>query len=717
MPSLRRRVRKLTFLASRALACVAAGIVFFCEYTGSDSNKRLLVGVSTPPTKTISYTSPLVTQLFLPILVSTPGLVRTAFETLDANKPQNQSFVGYLDKATTVTSSSSSWSAVFHSVTVTTTSCNSPSGIDYLYKPSYLHDVLKYALAAYPSWNLTNHWVVLDCGYEGRKFEDTTVLMLYLVDRQVQTFSTFMLQVLSIHRPAKQRRTSGGVAMFTTMALASMTVDGVTVKSSQPATYETAMGFLFPYEWEAFEPIALDSLVPPDGQWHARIIATNEAFVFSGTTGIYRRGPDIQASFNYFYWDLPSDPITFASTIQFQGVKVFKDTWGWFRCFLGVGIGFNIAINTGVAFLVMYNMYMFTGVFWVPDIYPSIQSRASIRALLLLLDCIMNGWWYPHQWAVNQGSVRNKWGGTLDFNEISRADGLMVVLATTFVAANALRVRVQLVTVVMIYALCYYLRQDLIKAMGVCVTRVTPFIKQNYFENILPTGHGAMDLWAYHENENTNFWLIANECTYLIVAIGASILYVVLFKLWDTRHKPMARQVLSTIRHLKWHHVKPLVMYLVHVGRSSLNARHGNCQIGVARELSPQIHWTKRSTLYIELNATDTENANVERCAGSIVGNIYGFVAFTKDYVYDGGQIFVSASGVWLLGFVIINDQYVVGINHYIKVALNALFGQTYFKVYGFALLEDVVSTRKTRLLAADIPVRHVWRVSLKRLR
>ncbi|CAK4080607.1 unnamed protein product, partial [Aphanomyces euteiches] len=47
-------------------------------------------------------------------------------------------------------------------------------------------------------------------------------------------------------------------------------------------------------------------------------------------------------------------------------------------------------------------MYQEQGIVWIPDVYPSLQNRAAIRALLLLADCIMNDWWYPYQWALNQ---------------------------------------------------------------------------------------------------------------------------------------------------------------------------------------------------------------------------------------------------------------------------------------------------------------------------
>ncbi|KAH9181233.1 hypothetical protein AeNC1_016791 [Aphanomyces euteiches] len=441
-----------------------------------------------------------------------------------------------------------------------------------------------------------------------------------------------MLQTLSITRPQMQLISSGGAAMWTKTNLKSMKIgDDGQVTSSESASYSVAIGFTFPYESTNFYPVVLEDSVPPDGQWRAQVVSTREKFLFAGTSGIYRRAPSIQGSFNYFYWELPSDPLEFVAKIQFVGGMVFKDSWGWFRCFLGIGIGSNIAVNFGVSLLVVINMYRENNILWIPDVYPSIQSRAMIRASLLLLDCIMNSWWYPYQWAINQGSKRNHWGGTLDFNESSRADGLMAVLAITYLTAKTLHVRVQLVIVVYIYAMCYYMRQSVIASCGLFLEKVTPFIKKNYFENILPTGNNAMDLWAYHENRSTNFWLIANECTYLIVATG--------------RLRDKITNLIATLHFVRWRHVCPIIQYMV-------RQRMTNPAAAMAH-----IAWNRRSTLYHELNELDVENTNVERCMGSILEHINGFVALTKDYIYEGGRIYVSPSGVWLLGFVIVNDQ------------------------------------------------------------
>ncbi|CAK4637143.1 unnamed protein product [Aphanomyces euteiches] len=521
--------------------------------------------------------------------------------------------------------------------------CHETTAYDYLYYDAYLDIVLTELFAGFGGWEASKFWVIVDCTYDGRVFSDSTVIKFYLLDKAMTQITTVMLQTLSITRPQMQLISSGGAAMWTKTNLKSMKIgDDGQVTSSESASYSVAIGFTFPYESTNFYPVVLEDSVPPDGQWRAQVVSTREKFLFAGTSGIYRRAPSIQGSFNYFYWELPSDPLEFVAKIQFVGVMVFKDSWG----------------------------------------------------------C----WWYPYQWAINQGSKRNHWGGTLDFNESPRADGLMAVLAITYLTAKTLHVRVQLVIVVYIYAMCYYMRQSVIASCGLFLEKVTPFIKKNYFENILPTGNNAMDLWAYHENRSTNFWLIANECTYLIVTTGVSVGYVLLTKLWIGRLRDKITNLIATLHFVRWRHVCPIIQYMV---------RHRMTNPAAAMA---HIAWNRRSTLYHELNELDVENTNVERCTGSILEHINGFVALTKDYIYEGGRIYVSPSGVWLLGFVIVNDQYVVNINHYIYLLFNSLCGQTYFKVYGFLLKDDLVTQRKYRIVARDIPPRNVWRVSLKRL-
>ncbi|KAF0697395.1 Aste57867_11913 [Aphanomyces stellatus] len=173
---------------------------------------------------------------------------------------------------------------------------------------------------------------------------------------------------------------------------------------------------------------------------------------------IYCDSPTVQAGFDYYYWASPPDPITFISTIDYTNVSVRKDVWGWVRCSLGLGIGFNIAINT-------------LHVLWTPDVYPSIQRRALFRALLLVLECAWNDWWYLYVYALGQGAYRIQYADTLVLAELPRANGIMLYLAVSYAAARLFQLRVKLFLVVAMYFLCFSFREWIVTEYGVCTAR------------------------------------------------------------------------------------------------------------------------------------------------------------------------------------------------------------------------------------------------------
>ncbi|KAH9135978.1 hypothetical protein AeRB84_018734 [Aphanomyces euteiches] len=404
--------------------------------------------------------------------------------------------------------------------------------------------------------------------------------------------------------------------------------DATTVTSSQLAVYDVAVGLTFPYEWERFEPVTLEELNPLDCEWKAKIISTGEAFTMAGTTGFFRDAPDVQSAYNRYTWDLPSDPIVYASTIRFTGAFVYKDAWGWFRCFLGLGIAPNLIMNMLVALMVTVNLWKQNRVLWVPDIYPSVQGRAALRGLLLILDSIWN----------------NCWPGSLYMESIPRADGLMLCLGLAYGVSHLSKVCIRLFIIVLIY------------------------------------GTGGMDLWAYREDSSVNFAMIINEFTWLFIAMAVSVIYIFVTKL-IIRSLTNSNKVQST----------PVM--------SSQANSVNEAKLKIA--LRKGISFAKAKTYF-------------EQSAGALVSDVTGFVGITTDYT---DKTLVSASGVWLLGYVILADRFAIHINDYFFVLLNAAMQMTYFRIYAFEIQGDVVATRKQRLSWGDVPFRYIHQVSLKDMR
>ncbi|KAF0691811.1 Aste57867_17025 [Aphanomyces stellatus] len=682
--------RRVYFEAGRLLASGAALFVFYCEVTGSQATRTLLVGLLTASAATNTYSSLQITQL-LATIVKDPTAMAT---TLRAMAPSSGTpFVAYLDVNSTT-----------NQVGLQPTACTTPSDADRLYEIAFVQPLLATALG---HLNLSETFVIVDCSFDGRVSADASTLKVFIVDDQLENFTSFFIQTVSVTLPAQHRTTTGGAATMTTTPLASMQLseDGTSVTSSHVATYQVAVCLTFPYENNAWEAVTLDAIVPPTGQWHATVDATGEWFSFAGTEGIYRGSIDIQASFDYYYWALPADPIAYASSIEYFDAHVFKDSWGWFRCFIGLGISFNIGVNAVVALLVMLNLWLHDGLVWLPDLYPAIQRRALLRAILLLADAVMGNWWYAYQYAVNQGNYRTALVGTLYLEETTRDDGLMVCLAAVYIVADALRLRLQLAVVALAYMLCFSYRLELVNGIGFFASVSNAYLAARFDENLI-AGNGGMDLWTAHENIETNYTLILTECTWLAVAIGIGVAFalgVAVVVAIDSRVRG-TRHVVASRRHSSVSSFE-----LMTISTFPFCWRHPTPY--------PKHHWSNRSTLYDELSPTDMENTSVERSCGRIAAQVYGFVAPHKDYELRDGTLFVSRSGVWLLGFVVVDNRYLVGIGQYLFLVLNVLVQYPLVQIYAFALDDDVVSKRKQRLFYYNLTRRSVWRVTLRPLR
>ncbi|CAK4077526.1 unnamed protein product [Aphanomyces euteiches] len=650
--------------------------------TGSQQTRNLLLGIQTDSSPSNSYSSPQIVPFLVSMLQDPDKINQTLTEMAP---PDNSHFVAYLEINSTTSELGLQASA-----------CNNPNDADHLYDISFVGSILHYSLAGFSYFeDLSTQWIIVDCAFDGRVSADTSTFKVFLIDHTMTNFTTFFIQTLNIVLPKEHRTTTGGAAIFTTTPLSSMAItdDLSSVVSFHVAKYEAAISITFPYDWAPFVPVQLDSDVPPSGRWQARVLATGESVAFMGTEGIYRKSPDIQANYDNYYWELPHDPIEYAKVIQYVNSHFFKDSWGWFRCLIGMGISFNIGLNTVVSIFVMVNLWRHDSIIWIPDIYPAIQRRATARAILLLFDGLWGSWWYAYESSLNQGNYRTGLVGTLYLEDMTRDDGLMVCLGMTYVCASLTGIRIQLIAVVIAYASSFAYRLDLVERLGLYVEDTHAFLTVDFNENLIP-GTGGMDLWTIHENTETNFKLILTECSWLILAVSISLALCLL-----AASSPLHR------RHRIWPTTpSQRVESITLITRRRTMKRRPN-------------HWTLRSTLYNQLSLHDMDFTQFERSVGKIVGEQVGFVAPDEDYIMRGTTRYVSPSGVWLLGFVTVNDEYLVGINQYLFLVVNVLFEKRFFRIHAFRLDRDVASTKKQLLLPHHLTRWTVWNVSLKPLR
>ncbi|KAF0694766.1 Aste57867_14364 [Aphanomyces stellatus] len=652
---------------NNGLACLAAIFIIFSEITSSIATKRMLVGATSGSTDINIYNSPLVASFLMTLLVNASAIHAT-IDTLD----NNQSTVLYLDGDPTNVSLNAM--------------CSQPSTADFLYDPTVLLPLLGHILAPTPSLLRVESLVLVDCFFDGRILPDTTTLKVHVLDPALTTLTTLVVQTLTIARPHMRRESVGGLATFTTTPLASCYLDRFAFKRTKPAvkcapaTYNMTVGFEFPYEAKNFVLVNMSLTPTLSGVWPAHVVSTGEDIVLMGTEGIYRSAPDVQGSYDWYSWQLPPDPVAFMTDIKYVTIYHIKDSWGFFRCFLGLGIAFHLLVIGLVSLVVMVNLYRHNRVFWLPDLYPTIQRRASLRVVLLVADCLFNRWWYPFQFALNEANQRDGYGGTTFLFEMVRADGLMICLAITQVLAATLGVRVQLHVTIVVFLVCFECRIQLVDCFAVYGDATSSYLlasneAQIFTDTSVPD---AMSVWAWVHTPETSYVLLVHEYTWLAVAIGANVAYVVLEKLVRVT-RPMWRQLLGIVGPTR-NVVGPSQSFSVVFGRHPIESRR---------------HWSVRSTLYYPCTRLDSDGTCFERSVGTIVSHVVGFVTPSVNYVVasaDGrgrhkADALVSRSGVWLLGYVVMADRVVVAVHDVPLVAVNALFKhRPPFRVYGFLL-------------------------------
>ncbi|KAG9404098.1 hypothetical protein AC1031_005636 [Aphanomyces cochlioides] len=192
-----RRKRALGLL-SRSLSCIAALYILYSEYTVSVGNKQVLRGTTSSPILSNKYSSANAPQLLV-ALATHVDEVKLQLQVLFSNSTNLQ--VAYLDANDEDESNGISLAST----------CRQNTDADYIYEATYLQLLLHHALFQEPSWNASNYWVFVDCSFDGRVLNDTTCAKVYLVDKDMSSFSTVFVQTLSIIRPEKFLHTSGGL--------------------------------------------------------------------------------------------------------------------------------------------------------------------------------------------------------------------------------------------------------------------------------------------------------------------------------------------------------------------------------------------------------------------------------------------------------------------------------------------------------------------------
>ncbi|OQS02157.1 annexin [Thraustotheca clavata] len=633
--------------ARRLCAMTAAIIAFIIEYRGSIAVQQTLLGASHWTPKAGQYTSQLILQFAV-------NLSRN--QTITAKRVYIDN-----DNSSLITSSYA---------------CNHPLPADKIYSDNYLNLLLPNIFAASPhfSW-LQNQIIIVDCTYTGRMLQDTTALNLHFLDNNQTMLTTLFLQTIQINRIAKRLSSACGMATISTMNLSAILIGNTSsspVITSQIASYSHVVGIDFPYVIPTFDLISIPkpTKLTATGFWQATIVATNEQVELGGTEGIYRSSKDELGSYNICIWDLPLNPLQFLTTVQYMTTDVSKDSYAWIRALLGMGISLNLVTNFGVSLLVSIQMYLDHGAIWIPDLFPSVQFRIQLRALFCFIVSWSSNWWHVFEYALNNADARDGWTNTFVLNDIIRADALMMYLALAISLTKVIRIRLRLEVTIAIYLISYAYSDAIITRIGIGLKESTAFVKSNYLANILQAHSNGMDLWVIHAIDSVNFTLLITQFTWWFLACGLCVTYALFAKAWNM-YDPRTRTFKT------WQHLHHQVLHSLDVAP---RVKGPALKLMRGATIVPSDITSRRLTHH-SFSGKNLEHATFEQLVHARLCETYGIIAALDEYHIIQDVTYVSPSSIWLLGYVLLGEQYIIDIDDVPALFFNKLINYPWFRV------------------------------------
>ncbi|OQS04756.1 hypothetical protein THRCLA_20802 [Thraustotheca clavata] len=318
---------------------------------------------------------------------------------------------------------------------------------DHIYQPLY-SSLLLHHVFDHQTWhqiNLTSSWIILDCSYQGRTLGDTTAYKAHILDQSMKNLTTIFIQTMMMNRPQKEWFVSCGTATISNMDLSLLSWNGESLTSSQIATYNVMAAAEFPFENIPFEHVILLNPDSDTGAWDAIMTRTGEKVSICGSTGTYRYSPRTQGRFDYFVWQLPSNPVEYFGIIQWVNIVCSIDSWAWIR------------YRVSQHFL------------RIPDVY------SEIRADLVVRDC----------------------SPILIYGEF--AYDAVIRSELQFLSSHKLHLQVHPAVIMSIYYGCYMFHDKINAALIFCQSALSLWLYENYMLNTI-LANGEMDSWAFYEN-------------------------------------------------------------------------------------------------------------------------------------------------------------------------------------------------------------------------
>ncbi|RHY47300.1 hypothetical protein DYB38_000592 [Aphanomyces astaci] len=557
------------------------------------------------------------------------------------------------------------------------TNCTSHGGYldsDIIYTDGYMLPLLQRILDGMGSSSINlvatplTHVVWIDCGYDGRRFQDTSTFKAYVVDIHMTQMTSFALVTMNAWRSRINMEVQVGAVIVSTanlsqFALGSNGKYGVVYAGT--SKYHTLVAIDFPYEHDTpFHDTIADGVLPTN-QYLWRLKSTNESLAINGYSG----NQDDQGSFVRYVLGMSDDPVRDFAEEFFSSLGHSKDSWAWVQglviAFVCVRTWFRLAVAVNVAFVTWLGRPLGDR-WWLPDVFAGrVRHLVVARAVLILVTFAINHFWSLHEWMFTKAFARYKLTPMFSLGDGVRSDFLVLFLTWTEVVASLLNVPMAPIVPIVVYLVCYEYSQVLVAALVSTSMEhaVRAVINDMYIRNLVNFSPTGMNLWTRYRltGDDPPSWLFATEFIWFFAPCLGMVGLLLAYK---------------------------CVLLVVTFPRAVVDADIS----AVATVPADQLH----TIATVPLGFLDHfVSASPMR----------GLVSVRPmPFQFEATAFQVDKSNLWRAGGVLLDSQFLVCIDDLPRIFLNVVAGATLVKIYCCAVVLDP-ETRKLFLLPRLVPL------------
>ncbi|DBA02897.1 TPA: hypothetical protein N0F65_005924 [Lagenidium giganteum] len=623
--------KKILMLIRRVAVFATAAFYVVIAIEGTISSLRVISGIELPKTAVNAYRARI-----LPEMIGNGSIRDGPLLSLLQNNWMPREDTLYLDDSD------------YHSFQ----RCSQPSPVDAVYRNEFLRTVYAALVngVAYNVTYLTDYELVLplvDCTASALKLGDATTAGLVYVLRLREAPHTIALLSVVISNQDYQAvsRMDRGSAAVATLALIT--------HANETTTYDFAISLGYPhasFRFEAYEFLGVTN----DSRWMVRRISNSwgdpdSTLLTARRTGFYHGSEVEQSNIINNVWALESNPKDAISVRKWSGVTVAHDSWAWVHCF-HLLLAAEVMFHLIVLLLITYNNLRL-GKIWFGGPFAAISTTLLFRGTLVLLTWVIDRFWSLMEFVVSDASMISPAVDVSIDPSIMHIDLLTIFLSTVGLVGNLLRERVDPALAVILFEVGFQFRLSILTWLPSVTAKVSDssmsiYTTRNLVPNEDATLHSPMRAWGAYP-------LLGSDPAFVVAALSPTFF--------------------------------SLLMVVAYIGMRKIYFRHSRLKT-TTHTMTAVIPEEPATT-----SALPKLMTNFEIATGAVLTGQFGLICDFKNHRFIKGMRYASADGIYMNGFVISDNKYLIQTGDLPAIVLMKLIRRRFRNVFIFDVqLNDV---------------------------